>query len=254
MKFDKLYQILLFLSFIFVLYSANVAESANLAKNRRKHFRSPLDLQGCVLWLDAADASTITIGTGVSQWDDKSPSANHATQGTGANQPAYTTGQYLTFDGSTSYMTSTFSSALSQPATYFIVHKWNDAITNQKIMIDGIGAVNRNAIYRDASARNYAMYSNAVFNSGTLQNTDNHIIMCVFNSASSKFSIDNGAEATGNSGTLGVDGLTIGSSYAPSLFFIGNISEIIVYDSVLTAAERKQIYTYLANKWGISID
>jgi len=43
------------------------------------------------LWLDADDASTITeTGGAVSQWDDKSGNARHATQATGSKQPLYT--------------------------------------------------------------------------------------------------------------------------------------------------------------------
>ena len=45
-----------------------------------------------VLWLDAADASTITLnGSTVSQWNDKSGNGRNATQATSANQPVYTT-------------------------------------------------------------------------------------------------------------------------------------------------------------------
>jgi hypothetical protein len=42
------------------------------------------------LWLDAADLSTISISTGVSQWRDKGPNARHFEQGTGGNQPTLT--------------------------------------------------------------------------------------------------------------------------------------------------------------------
>ena len=49
------------------------------------------------LWLDADDASTITLnGSTVSQWDDKSGNSRHVTQSTSANQPSYTT---RTLDG-----------------------------------------------------------------------------------------------------------------------------------------------------------
>jgi hypothetical protein len=42
------------------------------------------------LWLDADDASTITLNGGkVSQWNDKSGNARHATQATAANQLEY---------------------------------------------------------------------------------------------------------------------------------------------------------------------
>ena len=57
------------------------------------------------VWLDAADLSTITIATGVSEWRDKSGNGSHATQATAANQPVYSqTGFFglpgITFDGS----------------------------------------------------------------------------------------------------------------------------------------------------------
>lgn len=48
----------------------------------------PTALDGCVLWLDADDESTITESSGdISQWDDKSPAGNDVTQGTLADQP-----------------------------------------------------------------------------------------------------------------------------------------------------------------------
>lgn len=52
------------------------------------------ELLSTALWLDATDASTITLnGTTVSQWNDKSGNGRNATQSTAANQPTYVTGQ-----------------------------------------------------------------------------------------------------------------------------------------------------------------
>lgn len=62
------------------------------------------------LWLDAADASTITeSGGAVSQWNDKSGNARHATQGTAASRPVVTANglankSVITFDGSNDFM------------------------------------------------------------------------------------------------------------------------------------------------------
>ena len=52
----------------------------------------PRNIANLGLWLDAADASTFTFGTGtqVSQWDDKSGNSRHATQSTAASRPVRT--------------------------------------------------------------------------------------------------------------------------------------------------------------------
>jgi len=54
---------------------------------------TPAQLTGLALWLDAADAGTITLnGTDVSQWDDKSPNGYDLSQATAVNQPSLVTG------------------------------------------------------------------------------------------------------------------------------------------------------------------
>jgi hypothetical protein len=63
-----------------------------------------------VYWLDASQSSTITIGTGVSEWRDAAGGSIKATQNTGNNQPAYQTAQQngrnsVYFDGTNDSMT-----------------------------------------------------------------------------------------------------------------------------------------------------
>ena len=61
--------------------------------NSRTSF-SPASIPNLALWLDAADASTITVdgSNNVSEWRDKSGNARHLTQGTALNRPSYVTG------------------------------------------------------------------------------------------------------------------------------------------------------------------
>jgi hypothetical protein len=50
----------------------------------------PRYLAGCKMWLDASDASSVTLNSGnVAEWRDKSGNGTHATQFTAASQPAY---------------------------------------------------------------------------------------------------------------------------------------------------------------------
>jgi hypothetical protein len=77
------------------------------------HFR-PADITTS-LWLDASDLSTITLGTGVSQWRDKSGNGNNVAQATGANQPTQTTVNSLNalaFNGSSMFLSSITASGL----------------------------------------------------------------------------------------------------------------------------------------------
>lgn len=59
-------------------------------QGRKKTAWTPAQLSGLALWLDADDASTITLnGSTVSQWNDKSGNGRNASQATAANQPTY---------------------------------------------------------------------------------------------------------------------------------------------------------------------
>lgn len=92
-------------------------------------------IAGLYTWLDAADATTVTLNSGnVSEWRDKSGDNRHFAQSTSAAQPVYTTaGQNgrncLTFDGSRRLVSSVASSNWSflhdgvQPYSLFMVWK-----------------------------------------------------------------------------------------------------------------------------------
>jgi hypothetical protein len=76
------------------------------------------------LWLDASDLSTISIGTGVSEWRDKSGNGRHVSQGTGGTQPTLTQNglnglPVLSFNGS-QYLTS-----ISAASVWNFLHNTN---------------------------------------------------------------------------------------------------------------------------------
>ena len=85
---------------------------------------SPSDYSGLKLWLDAADASTITHSSNaVSQWNDKSGNGNHANQSNSSYQPVLYNSvlnslPVIRFDGSDDVMTLSGDHTLQ---TFFLV-------------------------------------------------------------------------------------------------------------------------------------
>jgi hypothetical protein len=87
------------------------------------------------LWLDAADAATVTTVSGaVSQWNDKSGNSRNATQSTASARPTYTSAglnglNTVTPDGSNDYMD--LPVIFSDTSNYFIIGAFRvDSIIN----------------------------------------------------------------------------------------------------------------------------
>jgi hypothetical protein len=97
--------------------------SGDLAGNLAAGSLTPRTIFGSALSVWLKYDAGITIGTGVSQWSDQSGSANHVTQGTGANQPAFTNGE-LVFDGSNDALfTPAFANINNAPtANHYAMH------------------------------------------------------------------------------------------------------------------------------------
>jgi len=215
---------------------------------------SPLDLSP-VLWLDAADTSTITeVGGAVSQWDDKSGNGYDVTQGTAANQPTSGTRtlnslNVLDFDGN-DLLIKTTSPTLTQPNTVFFVAELDTTGAN-RTLLDGAGGAGRN-IVRATSLNNWAIYA-ATFVTGGTSDTDPHIFRAVFDGASSSLHVDAVSTLTGDPGAQSLVGFAIGATYSATNGWDGAIAEVIIVDGTLTAGEIADTESYLANKWGITI-
>ena len=92
-----------------------------MTKIFRTPYFSPLNVSGCVLWLDGKEpGGTRTIpstGATVSTWIDKSISAKH---GASTGTPTYVAGGGINFDGSSYFLNQTFSQNLSQRSIFIV--------------------------------------------------------------------------------------------------------------------------------------
>ena len=231
----------------------------------------PTDIAGSQLWLDGADATTISIGTGVSQWNDKSGLGNHAAIGTGSLQPAFLLNQInglsaLSFNGSNRLENS--SLALLGDVTIFSVTKSNTLTGGTVLQLRRMLSNTFRFITREL------IISSAYLVMGDLR--VNNIKITAPSGIDwqvphiSKFSKSAGASPalvyklndtayslTGsiNQSTSANNGYDLGAIQLNNLpyieFYNGLFAEFIVYNSILTTDQEAQVYTYLSTKWAI---
>jgi hypothetical protein len=217
--------------------------------NRPSHYASavnwtPADITTAG-WYDASDPSTITIATGVSQWDDKGGS-NHLTQGTGDNQPTYSgSGQTakLAFDG--------INDSLSLGGT---------GLSNATINIYTVRSSSDNAciLYSDATSR-YSHVAQDGSASTTITNSFGTPTLYTNGTAQSPTTRDDVHTLinTGSALIIGMVGANTSTwtdfeiSVFTGLFDAADYHEIVITTGVDSTAQRQNIEGYLAHKWGL---
>ena len=222
------------------------------------------------LWLDAADASTITTVSGaVSEWRDKSGNARHATQTSASNRALLANASLnglagIDYDGADDdHVLANVSALNSVNQTFFIVASRDNAAGRTEIafsignnsdsngiidaprwsdntMFSQLGYLSNRPVSQ--SIITTAPYMNCV-TGGTVQlsYTNDTLIGTGTTQSASPFSVANGG--------------FIGSGRAVSTanrYFDGKIYELVIVPSVATTALRQTVFGYLAHKWGLT--
>ena len=216
----------------------------------------PTSIAGCVMWLDAADLTSMTLnGANVSQWTDKSGSGNSVIQASSGSQP--TTGGTLNglntlyFTGKT--MTYTGISVSAQ--TVFCIYL-NNTFTPYGEPV----AVGPFAFFYAAPSNNVGIGRTGV--------TDEVLANWSTNSlTTSKYTIYGGTVSVSGSTTsvlyfngTQVASTTVSSSGGSVRYNIGHyasgttgyLAEVLIYNSVLSQTNRQTVESYLAQKWGLT--
>ena len=236
------------------------------------------DLLRPALWLDAADQSTITVATGVSEWRDKSGNNRHFTQSVAASQPAYNRDGInglasIRFDGTAKALQRTPEAwAFQYPVTAFIVFRaaafnggYNALFEFYTIAGqatagwgDLINPSSRSAIYATNTAGSQNNYDGT---GGLTYVTNRTYIFTGTHQNNSLAGFQNSRPDGSNSGTytlrtnLGTSPLSIGSSPIFSRYTNWQIGEVIITNNAaLSTSDRLEVEGYLAWKWGIAAD
>jgi len=239
---------------------------------------TPKSIAGCVLWLDAADASTISLnGSKVSQWDDKSDSGFDAVQATEADQPDYNatgmngkgTIDFVAAD--TEFLSCGDNVVYSNTngMSVFVVVDHTDDGANQMIVTKYDAANNKREWYLATTFADTKSNFSTQLANGTFDPDEVATIAAYAPTVPTIFSsiwvpdVSTDIYANGGSKSSAVDAaptmtdtdepIYVGKQGPANNYMNGKIAEIIIYNTALSDAARQAVETYLSNKWGITI-
>ena len=209
-------------------------------------------------WIDASDATTVTKGTTVTKWLDKSGNGNTAT--TLGSTITYSTAG-LAFNGS-AYMSvpGIAGTLVNTPFVIFIVETLGATGTrlyfgDDNVNNGGAFGYSLHTGYRESNNQTFAMYGSDLEDT-TVSGTGNKRIWALYlPTASNRNTRRNGtvdATFSNFNRLLAFTAPVIGRCFGTA-YYVGTISEIIVYNQDIGLTAIQQIETYLGNKWGIAV-
>ena len=235
---------------------------------------SPTDIADLALWIDASDASTITLdgSNNVEQWDDKSGNGRNLVQATVSLRPGYLASGInglpaVVGDGIDDVMTWTQFSSGTNHNFYLAVAF--DTVINQYTQYAGFfgtvpGQLGWNTFHQDLSA-NPAVAARilsgadvTVLAAGTANNIksgDPFIFSFLRNAGTYRVKQTHGAIQTLSLGGGFITGTTqsdrIFRNYFGSISF--RIAEMVCYSRDLTAGEEASLSAYFLSRYGVGI-
>ena len=226
---------------------------------------TPTTISGLKLWLDSSDNATLTLssGTTLTAWADKSGLSNSSTSISGS--PSISTqysNQYINFNGSSKVLGPVSITTTTLSVFSVCIIPANQGVQARIVSLgiptalDSGNPVYTVALFVPLNTKNVASYR---FNFGTLSQNSNSlstpiIASSIYDSANCTVYVNGtGATSAATTGNFGITNYGIGNNVDnPIEGFTGYIGEVLVYNTALTLSERQLIEGYLAWKWGLN--
>ncbi len=212
---------------------------------------STLPVTGSALWLDATDAPSVTVQSGiVTQWNDKSGSGRNFTP---LQSPSTVTYNNVGLNGKPAIVTTGTDlgnqTVFGPSASVFVVAKMTGS-RNSRI----IGGITNNWLLGWWNGYEDQAYFEGWVNQPSKAATTNAIMYSSTMSAGNGTVWRNGTQLASNGGgTTAPAGLQIGGDwYTNGERSNAAIGEVVVYNSALSATQRQQVESYLMTKWAIT--
>lgn len=219
---------------------------------------NPLTLPNIVALYDAEE--DVSIGVGVSQWDDQTGNGNHVVQGTAGNQPTVSTdaingNDAISFDGVDDYLRDdAFSGGtLAFPVTVGIVLK-PDPSTSNALYFAGAQSPGRASIKQDVTTRNLGVFAGATVTSSVAASNDFVLLVLRQNSSNYSNLYENGVLILEPlAGTEGMNGINIGSFYNQASDAEIDVAYLAVYDGTMSDENMDIFEDYVENRFDLGM-
>ena len=237
--------------------------------HRRKAFRgggfSPSDLANLELWLKAdgdvynTGTTQATDGQTIATWADAGSEGNDVTQGTEGDKPTFETSvinslPVVRYNDTGDFLAkAVLANAISQPYTIFIVWNTTEGSGEFPVAYDSESGGSPSNLFGNSDASNTLKFGaggTAVTTTGNIGSSF-QINSLVMNGASSEAWTDGVSIGTGNPGTNGLNGITIGNNRNENESLRGDIAEFILYSDSKGSSDRSSIESYLSDKYAL---
>ena len=226
------------------------------------------------LWLDASDVATIsTVSNGVSQWNDKSSNARHATQPLAANRPLYSIAarnglNVLLFDSASSFLQGALSLTGNGEYTGNLSLFWvgtRSSTGGGTVFVERLSTRIKGFYWFQIAGVNYISSDAIAADSNHTVNNDTYDLVGntgAIVSHTHKFGIKDVLSVNGVAQIVGGgiatqinggNGYLIGVNIAANgYWYSGEIWEIIAVAGLITPIEEEKLTGHLAHKWGLT--
>jgi hypothetical protein len=228
-----------------------------------KGFTEVREGDGTVLWQKNAipdsgdlharyDATEIsaTDGDSISTWADQTGNGHDLTAGSAPTfKSSIINGNpVVRFDGADDYLDVDFAD-LSQPNQYFIVFRLQS--TNDSVVFTRFSSTSGGRNVLQIFNGNWRLFAGSSID-GSAAATGDYIHNALFDGASSKLRINGSLDVSGDPGSDGQGGLTLGARQDGDGNIQIDIGEVLIYPQDKTGVEA-EAEQYLSDKWGVTL-
>ena len=234
-----------------IIYPNPNRRSGALQKSFYTNF-IPTSIAGCALWLDAADATTITGTSQISAWTDKSGLGRSVTIVSGPTYGTTTRNGLNTLSFSNNSITTSIASAVGTGDFALIAVWYQSSAGTNTVLSLGTSASSSQSLGFSADKYNFYQFGSA-YESNYSYATPAWVIQ-----VGTRISSVKKVYINGNVGTTGtfdsfnqtVTTVTIGNG--DSFPISGQVAEVLIYTGTLSSTGQQQVESYLAQKWGLT--